>query len=466
MQKKEYLSISELTNLLNLTLEDYIGEIGFCGEISEITRASSGHCYLTLKDEMSQISAVVWSSKAKTLRFALDKGLKINCRGKPNVYTRSGRLQVVLSSIELAGEGDLQKKFEALKKKLEAEGLFAIERKRPLPFFPKALGIVSSAQGAVIHDIMVRLQERMPQLKVYLVDVRVQGIGAAEEIAAAIKYLEKSGLVDVMIVGRGGGSLEDLWAFNEEIVCRAIFSSSIPIISAVGHEVDFTLADFVADKRAPTPTAAAEMVVPKRSDLLQQIAEYERRFLEVERIVREKQQDLDLYVQKLEQVVRRNFEDKQQQLTRISLQIARYEPSNIIRLLQNKLELAKNKLISLTTACIKEKASGAALWATKISTERLKESLSQKNITIVRAEQVLSSSVKNIFSRSAQVLHANEMRLQSLNPEKIVQRGFAIIYKDSKVTSSVDQVEKGSSLTIRLKDGRVQTIVQNIEAKI
>lgn len=290
---RRFLSITELVGVVQGVLEAELPEIAFEGEVSQITKAASGHIYLTLKDEKSQIPVVIWRGLAQTIKFDLKAGVSIRCSGRPNLYNVSGKFQFVLTYLELAGEGALQKKFLELKAKLEKEGLFAPERKRPIPFFPKAVGVVTSKTGAVIHDIMVKIQGRMPAMPVFLVDARVQGEGAAEEIAAGVQQLDASGLVDVIIVARGGGSLEDLWAFNEEVVVRAIFASKTPIVSGVGHEVDVTLTDFVADVRAPTPTAAAEMVVPKRDDLLALISDYERRLLDSDRWFRPKEQRLD-----------------------------------------------------------------------------------------------------------------------------------------------------------------------------
>lgn len=297
---RRFLSISEVIAVVQGIFEAELPEILFAGEISQATKASSGHIYLTLKDDQSQVAAVVWRSLAQTLKFELRPGLSVRCSGRPNLYHANGKFQFVLTFVEEAGEGALQKKFLELKAKLEKEGLFAPERKRPLPFFPKAVGVVTSKSGAVIHDIMVKIQARMPSLPVYLLDVRVQGEGAAEEIAAAVGQLDASGLVDVIIVARGGGSLEDLWAFNEEVVVRAIFASTTPVVSGVGHEVDVTLADFVADLRAPTPTAAAEAAVPKRDDLLMLLADYERRLSDSDRWFRPKEQRLDEFAIRLD----------------------------------------------------------------------------------------------------------------------------------------------------------------------
>ena len=202
---EKYIKISQLARLLNDTLEMYVGESFFEGELQEITRATSGHLYCTIKDELSSLSIVLWATSVRQLKFKPEKGMLVRCQGKPNVYLKTGRLQLVVSKMEPAGEGALQQKFDQLRAKLTAEGLFAVERKRAIPFLPSAIGLVTSAQGAVVHDIMTRLKERMPHIPVFLVDVRVQGEGAAQEIASAVKFLGDSEKVDVIICARGGG---------------------------------------------------------------------------------------------------------------------------------------------------------------------------------------------------------------------------------------------------------------------
>ncbi|MEK6570483.1 MAG: exodeoxyribonuclease VII large subunit, partial [Bacteroidota bacterium] len=241
------------------------------GEISNFKRHTSGHLYFTLKDEGAQIQAVMWRGRAMSMFFTPQDGMKVVVRGSITVYEVRGIYQIDVVQIQPMGVGELQLAFERLKQRLAAEGLFDPAHKKPTPKFPERIGIVSSPTGAAIHDILTIISRRFPAVEVLLAPVAVQGVGAAEEIAEAIRDFNEYGKVDVLIVGRGGGSLEDLWAFNEEIVARAIYNSKIPVISAVGHEVDFTISDFVADLRAPTPSAAAELVVPDRSEVLENL---------------------------------------------------------------------------------------------------------------------------------------------------------------------------------------------------
>ena len=263
--------VGEITRLIRVALENEFGSVWIEGEISNLRRPSSGHLYFTLKDESAQIAAVFFKGAQRGLAFALKDGVKVRMFGEISVYEASGQYQVIVRKVEEAGKGSLQEAFEALKKKLAAEGLFDASRKKPLPVLPRHVGIVTSPTGAAIHDILSVLSRRFPNLHIVIAPVKVQGGEAAGEIAAAIDLFNERGGIDVMIVGRGGGSLEDLWCFNEEVVARAIARSRIPVISAVGHEIDFTISDFVADLRAPTPSAAAELMVGRKAAFEEQL---------------------------------------------------------------------------------------------------------------------------------------------------------------------------------------------------
>lgn len=262
-------SVSELTQEIKLLLETGFATVWVEGEVSNYKLHSSGHMYFVLKDENAQINCTMWRSRNQMLYFSLQDGMKVQAQGRVTVYEKRGSYQLDVVQIRPAGIGNLQMAFELLKKKLREEGLFEASRKKPLPPYPERIGIVTSATGAAIQDLMAILRRRFPSLELILRPTLVQGEGAAEDIASAIDEFNAYGEVDVLIIGRGGGSLEDLWAFNEEIVARAIARSRIPIVSAVGHEVDFSISDFVADLRAPTPSAAAELVVKNKADLLQ-----------------------------------------------------------------------------------------------------------------------------------------------------------------------------------------------------
>ncbi len=265
----EVLTVSALTALIKCSLEEQFPSVWVVGQVSNLSRAASGHVYLTLKDEGAEISAVIWRGTAQRVPFEIEDGQEVLVRGGVAVYERRGRYQVIVKSIQPKGIGALQLAFLQMKEKLEKEGLFDPAHKKPLPFLPETIGVVTSRTGAAIHDILAVVLARLPQVRVLIYPVAVQGDEAAPQIAAAIRELNRLGGIDVMVVGRGGGSLEDLWPFNQEEVARAIYQSEIPIISAVGHEVDVSISDLVADARALTPTQAGEMVVPS-SELLEE----------------------------------------------------------------------------------------------------------------------------------------------------------------------------------------------------
>ena len=261
------LTVTQLTSRIKNLLEGTFPDVWVEGEISNLTVPQSGHSYFTLKDEQSQVRAVLFRSSQRHLKFTLQHGMQVTCRGRVSVYEPRGEYQIIVDYVEPRGIGALQKAYEELKSRLEKEGLFAFERKKPLPLLPRRIGIVTSPTGAAIRDILRVIRRRHPKMEILIYPVPVQGVEAPPAIVEAVQYFNREKSVDVMIVGRGGGSLEDLWAFNEETVARAIHASRIPVIAAVGHETDYTIADFVADLRAPTPSAAAEMVVESEAHL-------------------------------------------------------------------------------------------------------------------------------------------------------------------------------------------------------
>ncbi len=296
-EETRIFSVSELTRTIKFLLEENIPTIWLEGEVSNFKAHSSGHFYFTLKDSQAQISAVIWRSRAAMLDFEIEDGMHVQALGNVRVFERGGRYNFDILQIQPAGLGRLQMEFERLKQRLEAQGLFAAEHKQPIPQFPAKIGVITSETGAAIRDIINVLKRRAPHVQIILRPVQVQGEGAAQDIARAIEEFNEYGQVDVLIVGRGGGSLEDLWAFNEEVVARAIYDSRIPVISAVGHEIDFTIADFVADLRAPTPSAAAELAVPDYRELKRKVLRYEQ---QIRRLVLSKIAQYRQHIQSLQ----------------------------------------------------------------------------------------------------------------------------------------------------------------------
>ena len=286
-------TVSQLTSSIKIVLEDSFQNIWVDGEISNF-KAVAGHFYFTLKDDKSELKCVFFKSSNEKIKFEIKDGMQVLCRGKISIYEQRGVYQLYVARIEPKGIGELQLAFEQLKEKLFKEGLFDEAHKKPIPLLPERIGIVTSITGAAIRDILHVLNKRFSNVEVIINPVKVQGDEAKEEISSAIEEFNRLGNVDVMIVGRGGGSLEDLWAFNEEIVARAIYNSKIPVISAVGHEIDWTISDFVADLRAPTPSVAAEMVIAKKSELADRLDEIEKKIINFPTdIVMEYEQRLD-----------------------------------------------------------------------------------------------------------------------------------------------------------------------------
>jgi len=320
---RKFLTISELNELVKGTLESRLDALWVQGEISNFRVPPSGHCYFTLKDDKSQISAVMFRRQGTRLRFTPENGMAVLCFGRVSLYSVRGDLQFYVDDMEPQGQGALYLAFEQLKIKLAAEGLFAPERKRALPFLPRSIGIVTSDRGAALHDLLRIIGDRFRDRRIVIRPVMVQGEGAAREIAEGITDLNRLGEIDVMIVGRGGGSLEDLWAFNEEIVARAIYASQVPIISAVGHEIDFTIADFVADHRAPTPTAAAEMVLPRKADLLEQVSVLDDQLLRSIELKLETSREAYRGLAKRLADPRRKLRENQQRLDELSVDLLR-----------------------------------------------------------------------------------------------------------------------------------------------
>jgi exodeoxyribonuclease VII large subunit len=435
----EYLSVSDVTRLFNDILELNFPQLLFKGEISQLTVAQSGHIYFTVKDEGAQVSCVMWAGTARTLRFKPSAGLAVRCQGKPNVYGQTGRLQVVVSRMTEDGEGDLQRRFLELKARLEREGFFAPERKRPIPFLPKAVGVVTSKTGAVIHDMMVKIRERFPSMPVYLSETRVQGEGAAAEIAEALRKLDASGLVDVIIVARGGGSLEDLWAFNEEEVVKAVFSCRTPVISGVGHEVDTTLCDFAADVRAPTPTAAAEMCVPKVSDLLVRIAELERRLVDVDRWLQPRMQRVDELAGRLESRVSATFAEARLRLKAAEALLSGIRPDRVLAMLAERVQALHARLVRAGQVGTQHSLKGVDVLANRLT------------VGLARRVEFVKERVEGMARR-----------LESVSPQRVLERGFSIITVDGRHVRSASEVKAGQRMDVAVADGMISGDIVNV----
>ena len=358
-EPRAFLTVTELNQIVKKTLERELDAFWVVGEISNLRVPPSGHFYFTLKDDKSQIAAVMFRSQGMSLSFQPENGMEVFCFGRVGLYPVRGDLQLYVESMEPRGRGALYLAFEQLKKRLAEEGLFAAERKRPLPFLPASIGIVTSLQGAALRDMLRILGDRFPDRRVVIRPVKVQGEGAALEIAEGIAELGRSGTVEVMIVGRGGGSLEDLWAFNEEVVARAIFAAPVPVISAVGHEIDFTIADFVADHRAPTPTAAAQMVVPRKAEMAGRIQDLASRLLrEIKDKVETEKESWGALARRLADP-RRRLQENQMRLDELSLSLWRRFQDHLNRL-KDRLIHGTGRLSGLSPLAVLERGYSIA----------------------------------------------------------------------------------------------------------
>ncbi len=350
-QTSKIFTVSELTRSIRGTLETKFGAVWVQGEISNFKLHPSGHQYFTLKDQRAQIACVIWRDTMLPPRQPLIDGAQVQAYGTVTVFEARGQYQLNVQILQPRGVGLLQAKFEALKRKLEAEGLFAPERKRPLPKFPRRIGIVTSPTGAAIRDMLNVLRRRAPWLQILINPVRVQGTGAAQEIAVAIRELalpsDRFAPLDLIVVTRGGGSIEDLWEFNEEIVARAVFHSTLPVISAVGHEIDFTISDFVADLRAPTPSAAAELIVPDVADLERQLDGCARALArQLLNRAREAQQRMDHTRETLQRCLTHKIESYKRELLHITAALQARSPARELTMRRNRFADLHRRLIS------------------------------------------------------------------------------------------------------------------------
>ena len=408
--------VSEINRLIKATLEDAFGFVWVEGELSNVSRPGSGHIYFTLKDETAQVSSVLFRGDQRGLKVEIKDGRKVRVYGQLTVYEASGKYQIIVRKIEDAGKGSLQEAFEALKKKLAQEGLFDASRKKPLPMLPRHVGIVTSPTGAAIRDILNILDRRFPNLHILLAPVKVQGEGAAEEIAAAIDALNRLGGLDVMIVGRGGGSLEDLWCFNEEVVARAIARSAIPIISAVGHEIDFTISDFVADLRAPTPSAAAELMVGRKESFEEALQQQQAR---LGRALR--QQALELKA-------------------RLAAAAGHYvfrEPLNLVKQYTQRVDGLRVKLAA-----------------------ELKNVFRQQQQKTDELGLRLAHGIELWRKACAQDVRRLQSQLKALSPLSVLERGFSITRRaDGSIVRSIEQVVAGDALVTRVSKGEIESKV-------
>lgn len=435
------LSVSDLTLLIRDRLEQGFPDLWVEGEITNIRTPMSGHVYLTLKDQHAQIKAVLFRTQAQRVRFELKEGLHVLVRGQLTVYEPRGDYQLRVEYLEPKGVGALQIQFEQLKDKLSQEGLFDETRKRELPQLPRRIGVVTSLSGAALKDILSIVHRRCPILGVIIVPVPVQGEGAGRKIAEGIRLLDQSGLVDVIIVGRGGGSWEDLWSFNEETVVRAIAASTVPVVSAVGHEIDVTLADFAADYRAPTPSAAAEVVVPLLQTLTERLLEL---WLRQEQAVQNR-------IQSLRDQARAFYKEK----SLIEIPLLRHA-QQVDDLMGRLREIFSHSLVETRQKAVEHRHALG-----------LSNPLVRMRSTMIVLQQVmkhLPQHMEKVLQQKREKVKSSVALLDSLSPLAILGRGYAIVHSlpDQKIVRGVHEVAIGQEVRARLENGQLICKVQDI----
>jgi exodeoxyribonuclease VII large subunit len=439
-QRKIY-TVLEITSEIKHALEKY-GIIWIQGEISNFKHHTSGHMYLSLKDDRAQIKAAFFRNNNCYLKFRPEDGLEVLVRGRLSVYEPRGDYQVIVEYMEPKGLGSLQLAFEQLKEKLRNEGLFDEDHKVALPLLPRKIGVVTSPTGAAIQDMLRILKRRNASLHILIFPARVQGAGAAEEIASGIRYFNSRDDIDVIIVGRGGGSIEDLWAFNEEIVARAIYASDVPVISAVGHEVDFTIADFAADLRAPTPSAAAEMVSGAREELLSTVRSLFGR---------------------LSQSARLLFEKRRSALERLARSRAFNAAPNMIRDLEQRFDEATLRMQQAMTRFATSLRHRERIAQARLAGIDLRMLIRSKSERLSRSRQLLAANLRAGLQRKRAGLEVAAGRLNALSPLAILARGYAIC-RDARgiLVRYAESVRSGDGVRITLAQGELDCRVEGV----
>ena len=418
MSCPEPLTVSALTSRIKEILEDQVGEVSVSGEISNFRRQSSGHCYFTLKDAGSQIPCALFKGAAARMSLQPGDGVKVVAHGEVSVYEPRGAYQLIVRGLEPLGKGDLHQRFEELKRKLQGEGLFDESRKRAIPEFVERVGIITSPTGAAVRDVIHVLQRRCPRIALTVFGVKVQGDGAAEEVAEAIAEMGKRDF-DVLLVVRGGGSLEDLWSFNEEIVARAVTASPIPVISGVGHETDFTICDFVADLRAPTPSAAAEMVSRPDADW---------------------QEEVETLEDRLESVARDVLEEKKRRVAELAGSYVFREPGKMVEMSAQRVDELALQL---------ERGLGNA-WRYR---KQMAQALLQRWVALKPERRVRELTLR---------MQAAADRLRVLGPEETLRRGYTLVQApDGKLIRGAGAARKRGDLLVRFADGKVPVKVKD-----
>ena len=432
--ERHIFSVSELNQFAKQLLEDAFPMIWLEAEVSNLVQPSSGHIYLTLKDNRAQVRAAMFRGNNRHLRFKPKNGDQVLVRGRLSLYAPRGDYQLIIDTMEEAGLGALQRAYEQLRQKLDAEGLFADSHKKPLPEHPRTVGVVTSPTGAAIQDILSVLKRRFPLLPVIVYPCAVQGEEAPAQISRAIEIANERNECDVLIVGRGGGSLEDLWAFNSEALARTIFKSRIPVVSAVGHQIDFTIADFVADVRAPTPSAAAEMLSQDQQELLSRFRAYQQLLLEKMRAgLNRRQQLLDWHQKRLKHPGKQLEEQKQ------------------------RLDLAETRLTAAMTRRLKEQQNLHHHWDQRLRLQSPARRISRQQVQLNQLELRLARGIRKQLTAQQQRLAHQARQLNAVSPLATLSRGYAIAKDpEGQILRSVESVQPGNRITAQLANGELE----------
>ncbi len=440
----DVLTPSQLNILARGLLEDAFPSVVVEGELGNVSRPASGHIYFTLKDARAQVRCALFKPKSQWLRFVPRDGLQVRARGRVTLYEARGEYQLILDTLEEAGEGALRRAFDALKARLQAEGLFEAARKRALPALPRRLGVITSPSGAAVRDVLSVLGRRFPLLEVEILPALVQGTEAPAQLLRMLQAAGASGRYDVLLLTRGGGSLEDLWAFNDEALVRAVADSPVPVVSAVGHETDFSLTDFAADLRAPTPSAAAELLTPDRIDLLGRTRQLQRR---------------------VDTAQRRALQDRHQRVDRLGLRLQALRPQARLDVLRARQDTAMRRLAAAVDRRLQQQRArvrhaGAVLQA--CSPQRRLLALHQR-LALLRARP--EAALRRRLQRDALQLRGLARSLEAVSPLATIARGYSILQReDGTVVRRVDDVTPGDTLQARLSDGHLKVRVASSEA--
>ena len=443
-EHRTILSVSDLNSEVALMLSQSFGVLWLEGEISNFSRPASGHFYFSLKDQKAQVRCAMFRNRNLALRLKPANGMLVRVRAKIGLYEPRGEFQIIVEHMEEAGAGALQQQFEELKAKLSAAGLFDTEHKTPLPKLPRSIGVITSPTGAAIRDILQVLGRRAPQIPVYIYPVAVQGKAAVRQIESAIRRANSDKRCDVLIVGRGGGSIEDLWSFNESNVAQAIFESEIPVISGVGHEVDTTIADYVADVRAATPSVAAELAVPDMVELKQQVKQKDKRLI---------------------QMMQGYLYHHQQSLRNLNTRLANHRPAYRLQQQQQRLDELEQRSQRAVNIYLERQQAKIRQLETRLTAQSPKRLLLDRQKKIKQLALQLRQSMKQILHEKHSTLALMAARLESASPLKTLQRGYSITQDldTGNVIQAADEAKLGQKINIRLHTGSLEASVTKIK---